>query len=41
MTGFTAGSDDAEIAAVTNDVLGHFGGKQASATPADVAAPRR
>ncbi|CAO3426817.1 c-type cytochrome [Azospirillum endophyticum] len=41
MPGFAAGYDDVEIAAVTNYVLGHFGGKQAAVTPADVAAARR
>ncbi|PWC34788.1 cytochrome c [Azospirillum sp. TSO35-2] len=41
MPGFAAGYTDVEIAAVTNYVLGHFGGKQAAVSPADVAAARR
>jgi hypothetical protein len=37
---FAAAYSDAEIAAVSNYVIGHFGGKQGSVTSADVRAAR-
>ena len=40
MPSFAAAYSDAEIAAVSNYVIGHFGGKQGSVTSADVRAAR-
>ena len=40
MPSFAAAYSDAEIAAVSNYVIEHFGGKQGSVTPADVRAAR-
>ena len=40
MPSFAAAYSDAEIAAVSNYVTGHFGGKQGSVTSADVRAAR-
>jgi mono/diheme cytochrome c family protein len=41
MPSFAAAYSDAEIAAVSNYVMGHFGGKQGSVTSADVRAARK
>lgn len=41
MPGFGKAYSDAEIAAVANYVIGHFGAKRAAVTPADVAAARK
>jgi mono/diheme cytochrome c family protein len=40
MPSFAAAYSDEEIAAVSNYVIGHFGGKQSSVTSADVRAAR-
>ena len=40
MPSFAAAYSDAEIAAVSNYLIGHFGGKQGSVTSADVRAAR-
>jgi mono/diheme cytochrome c family protein len=40
MPSFAAAYSDAEIAAVSNYVIGHFGGKRGSVSPADVRAAR-
>ena len=40
MPAFATAYSDAEIAAISNYVIGHFGGKQGSVTPADVHAAR-
>jgi mono/diheme cytochrome c family protein len=41
MPSFGKGYTDAELAAVANYVIGHFGAKEAAITPADVAAARQ
>jgi mono/diheme cytochrome c family protein len=41
MPAFGSGYTDVEIAALSNYVIGHFGGKKSSITPADVAAARK
>ena len=41
MPSFAAAYSDAEIAAVSNYVIGHFGGKQGKVTAAEVRAPPR
>jgi mono/diheme cytochrome c family protein len=41
MPSFGRAYNDAEIAAVANYVLGHFGGKAATVTPERVAKARR
>jgi mono/diheme cytochrome c family protein len=40
MPSFAVAYSDAEIAAVSNYVIGHFGGKRGKVTPADVRASR-
>ncbi len=40
MPAFGSAYSDAEIAAVSNYVIGHFGGKQSELSPADIAAAR-
>jgi mono/diheme cytochrome c family protein len=40
MPSFAAAYSDEEIAAVSNYVIGHFGGKQGGVTPAMVGAAR-
>jgi mono/diheme cytochrome c family protein len=40
MPSFAAAYSDAEIAAVSNYVIGHFGGKQGKVTAAEVRASR-
>jgi mono/diheme cytochrome c family protein len=40
MPGFADAYSDAEVSALANYVIGHFGGKQAAVTPADVAKRR-
>jgi mono/diheme cytochrome c family protein len=40
MPSFAAAYSDAEIAAVSNYVIGHFGGKRGKVTVADVRASR-